>query len=72
MFLSCRIRWIIGILFLIAPSAVVSMLILARQADVPVLDRCRWTSLGALVILATGLTWGIMLIFGCHARRRLE
>lgn len=63
---SCQIRWIVGILCLIAPSAILSTCLLTREASRPVLDRCPWTSLGSLLVLALGITSGIVVIFGCR------
>lgn len=64
----CKVRWIFGLLCLIAPSAVLSTYLLGREASLPVLERCRLTSLGALLILILGLTSGIVVIFGCQQK----
>lgn len=64
--MSCRVRWVIGMLLLIVPAALAASLMLSREARRPVLERCPWRNLSALLVLVIGLVLGITVIFGCH------
>lgn len=69
---NCQIRWIVGILCLIAPAALLSTHLLTLEAGRPVKDRCPWTSLGSILLLALGITSGIIVIFGCRHEQDCE
>ena len=53
----------LGMCLIILPTACITTWILVREARRPVLERCRWSSLAALVLLALGLMLGLVFIF---------